>query len=322
MSAIVHLKGKEAPKAARSAMETMLFSRAEMDTWKDPGFQRPIRINAKVLEIAEQIKNNGGFIPGIITLGRLSATDKFFFLVDGQHRFEAFKISERLECIADVRSMIFDTMADMAEEFVNLNSRLVNMRPDDILRGLEESNPALKRIRTACQFVTYGQVRRGDSRSALISMSPLLRAWHMSSPETPAQNAPTATALARILDTAEADKIIAFLAIARAAWGSDPENYRLWGALNLTISMWMWKRLVGRERGGAARSLSLTIDQYRKCLMSVSASETYLDWLAGRSMNERDRSPCYNRLKAIFTKRLQQDSSTLVKLKSPPWASS
>jgi hypothetical protein len=328
---IAHLKSREAPKSVRSSMETLLFSRSEVEQWRVPEFQRPIRVNAKVMALSEEIRQNGGILPGILTLGRLPG-DKTNYLVDGQHRVEAFKISEMPEFIADVRICQFDTMAEMADEFVELNSRLVNMRPDDILRSLEQSMPALARITDNCEFVSYGQVRRGNTGSALVSMSALLRAWHMSAGETPNQNAPSAPVLASLIDNNEADKIIAFMQIARGAWGTDPENYRLWGTINLTICMWLWRRLVldtqrggtgtGKAGAGYAKVIVLTPTQFGKCLMAVSANSQYVDWLVGRSWTERDRSPCYMRLKGIFTQRLQEEfKDRRVMLPAPAWAS-
>jgi hypothetical protein len=49
-------------------------------------------------------------------------------------------------------------MADMGEEFVNLNSQLVTMRPDDIRRGLEGTIEALPTIRRECPFVGYDMI--------------------------------------------------------------------------------------------------------------------------------------------------------------------
>lgn len=329
--AIVKFKGREAPKSVRSAMETRLFTRAEIEAWRVPEFQRPIRVNAKVLGLVDELKQNGGMLPGILTLGVIG-TNKTIYIVDGQHRTEAFKLSELPECIADVRIVTFDNISDMANEFVDLNSRLVNMRPDDILRSLEQSMPALKRITSQCEFVTYGQVRRGGSNTAMVSMSALLRAWHMSQSDVPAQNAPNATILANSIDSNDADKLVVFMNVARSAWGTDPENYRLWGSLNMTITMWLWRRLVlDKERGGAgsgkagagsAKVVTLTPDQFQKCLMSMSADKSYSDWLVGRNMSERDRSPCFVRLKGIFVKRLtDMTHGKKVYLPAPSWAS-
>lgn len=316
---IVHLKGREAPRAARSAMETLLFSRTEINGWKLPSFQRPLRVNAKVMALVEDIKIEGGMIPGVLTLGRIGA-DKTFYIVDGQHRVEAFKLSALEECIADVRIVNFADMAEMANEFVNLNSRLVNMRPDDILRGLEESAPLLRKIRQNCDFVGYGQIRRGTS-SAMIGMSQLLRCWHISGPETPGTNAPPASQLVAELDEENAGSIITFMQIARGAWGTEVENFRLWSTLNVAICMWIYRRHVLDKTRGLKRAVVLTNEQFRKCLMSVAADTGYSDWLVGRNLNERDRSPCYTRLKTIFVRRLQQEAGKKVLMIQPSWCS-
>lgn len=316
---IVYLKGREAPKAKRSAMETLIFTRDEILAWKIPPFQRPIRVNAKVMAVSEDLKLNGGVIPGILTLGRLG-TDKTIYLVDGQHRIEAFKIADMTECIADARMCSYSSMADMADDFVELNGKLVTMRPDDILRGLEESLPQLRRVRATCDFVTYGQIQRGGQTSAMIGMSQLLRCWEMSRVEVPSRHAAAATELARSLDAEEADKLILFMQTARAAWGTDQENYRLWGSLNLTINMWLWRRLVLDRTRGAKKAVVLTPDDFRRCLMSVSADGAYVEWLVGRQIGERDRSPCYSRLRAIFVKRLTELKDGKVMLPQPSWA--
>lgn len=305
-------------------MDTKIFSIEEVNEWKIPPFQRPLRTNAKVLSLAEVMRQEGGSIPGVVTLGHI-ANDKTVWLVDGQHRAEAFKLSGLPECIADVRMCSFDSMAEMAEEFVGLNSALVKMRPDDILRGLEGSNAALKFIREHCEFVGYDQIRRNSSTAPAVSMSALLRCWASSAGETPggAQRQIPAHVHAASLDRLAAEKLVVFLQVARAAWGGDVEYARLWGALNLTICMWLWRRLVLEEERGVKRFVRLTPEQFKKCLMSVSASSDYNDWLRGRVMGDRDRSPCYARLKAIFVARLQDESRDKKKpmMPLPAWAS-
>lgn len=318
---ILHMKGREAPKAKRSTMETLIFGASEMRTWKIPPFQRDVRVNSKVLEVAEELKENGGVIPGVLTLGRLG-TDKTVYLVDGQHRREAFFISELKECIADVRMCSYTSMADMADDYVELNGKLVNMRPDDILRGLEESLPELRRVRSTCDYVTYGQVQRTNTAKAVIGMSALLRCWYMSHVEVPSRHAPRATMLAESLTSEEADKLILFMQIARSAWGTDPENYRLWNGLNVTITMWLWRRVVMNTERGVKRAVVMTADEFRKCLMSVSANADYMEWLVGRQIGERDRAPCYQRLKAIFVKRLAEargDKGAKLMFPTPTW---
>lgn len=322
MATIIPLKNsREAPKSARSSMETVILSVKEVEGWKTPPFQRPLRINAKVQAMAESLKQNALEIGGILTLGKL-AKDPTTWIVDGQHRLEAFKISGLDEIIADVRICHFDSMAEMAAEFVQLNSSLVKMRPDDVLRGLESSLASLQAIRNQCEFVGYDNIRR-NANTPVLSMSAVLRCWYASLYETPTASSSglSAATMAEALDALSTQNLIVFLLTTHSAWGRDPEYFRLWGNLNLAVTMWTWRRLVlDKERSGNKRYVVLTPAQFKLCLMSVSATSDYIDWLQGRNLSDRDRSPCYGRLKSIFVKRLSEGSEK-PRFPQPAWAS-
>jgi hypothetical protein len=126
-----------AEKKTQTTTDTWEFDVAMAKTWRSPPFQRPLRVNDKVTAAAAEIKTDGGVIPGTFTIGIFENTR---WLVDGQHRREAFYQSGCATGYVDVRILYFDSMADMAEEFVRVNSRLVNMRPDDIVRGMERTS--------------------------------------------------------------------------------------------------------------------------------------------------------------------------------------
>jgi len=323
MGNVISISGAaSAPKNEQSRMDTIILTKDMVANWRIPAFQRPLRVNDKVMSVAKTIAQNES-IEGVITLGRLRA-DATYYIVDGQHRIEAFKLSELQEAIADVRVVSFDSMAEMADEFVNLNSNLVKMRPDDILRGLEASTPVLRQIIKSCDFVGYDQIRRGRS-SPIVSMSALLRCWAASQFETPSPSSGVvggAANLARTLDTGSMQHMIQFLNIAQAAWGRDPEYYRLWGNLNLTLCMWLWNRLViDRDRAGGKRYICLSAAEFKKCLMSVSAEADYVAWLLGLNLGDRDRAPAYGRLKSIFVRRLSDENKgERAKLPSPAWS--
>jgi len=74
------------------------------------------------------------------------------------------------------------------------------------------------------------------------------------------------------------------------------------GSLNLSIkTMWLWRRLVlDQNRKGWQKGRCPLCEDFRKCLMAVSAAGEYVDWLVGRQIGERDRAPCYSRLRAIL----------------------
>lgn len=321
MNNVVALKGNLAPKSARSSMETMLLNIEQVNQWLIPPFQRPLRVNDKVRALAEQLKNDGGVIPGVITLGKIGG--KPIYIVDGQHRVESFRISGLNECIADVRLCQFDDIADMAEEFVLLNTAIVRMRPDDVLRGMESSLPPIQKIRNECPWVGYEQIRRSAESGPVVSMSVVLKTWLGSAYETPVCGGTASAHLARDIDMQGATQCVAFMQLAFAAWGRDLSQSRLWATLNLALCMWLFRRLVlNRDDLAEKRYTRIDAAMYKKCLMSVAADINYHDWLQGRLMRDRDRSPAYARLKAIFARRIQNETGTKAKLPAPAWFSS
>lgn len=311
-----HLKivkpSTEAQKERRTTLETIYVSPDTVRAWKLPSFQRELKVNEKVMTIAKEIATSG-LIPGTLTLGVL---EKQVYIIDGQHRREAFLLADINEGIADVRYCHFDSEAEMGDEFVKLNSHIVTMKPDDILRGLEKSNPSLAKVRRACPFVGYGQIRRNE-KSPVVSMSAVLRCWFGSAPEVPSAGGLTATRVVKDLTEDEAETMISFLQLAIAAWGKAAEHSRLWSNLNLTVCMWMYRRLVITPYSAATKKLSK--DLFQKCLMSVAADNLYNDYLLGRQLRERDRSPTYSKMKAIFGKRIELETGDKPRLPSPDW---
>lgn len=307
----------EAERSTRTTLDTIEVTPDLMRSWKLPPFQRELRVNEKLMAIAQQVKGDDGVIPGVITLGVLN---KERYIVDGQHRREAFMLSECLTGYCDVRVLHFDNMAEMGEEYVRLNSRIVNMKPDDIMRGLEESYPALAKIRRRCSFVGYGQIRRSE-RAPVLSMSALLRCWHGSGGETPKSGGASAIMLATSLTEESAEEATGFLELAFKAWGRDQAYVRLWGNLNLTLCMWLYRKVVlGSGLNNFSRTKRFTRDDFAKCMMSLSASTDYIDWLLGRNSMSRDNSPAYARIKAIFVKRIEAETGSKIVLPQPAWA--
>lgn len=319
MGTVVEMK--RAPVAKRSRMDTLILNMSVISGWRLPVFQRPLHVNEKVRQIAAEIKADE-VIPGVLTIGVIAdGPHAATYIIDGQHRIEAFRMSDTKEAIADVRIVTYATMADMGRDFVELNSRLVTFKPDDVLRGLEDSTPSLGLIRKRCAFVGYGHVRRNGTTAPVLSMSAVLRAWAGSVGETPTLGGPAAVVAQDMCET-DAVKLCDFLDVTFAAWGRGEDASRLWGNLNLSICMWLWRRLVtNSERPGNMRYVVLKPAQFRACLMSVGATHDYSDWLVGRNASDRDRGPCYFRLKTVFVKRMREDNLPNLKMPQPPWDS-
>jgi len=301
----------EAEKITNTTTDTREVTPDIVRSWLNPPFQRPLRENAKVLAVTAEIKETE-VIPGSLTLGVL---DGKTYLIDGQHRCYAFLKSELAVGYVDVRIAHYKTMAEMAAEFWKLNSRISTMKPDDYLRALEASTPLLARLRRRCPFVAYGNIRR-DDKGPVLSMSSALRCWRMSSKDCPTGATASITQV-ESLETDQIDELITFLETALAAFGKDAEYHRLWGNLNLTLCMWLYRRTV--LGAWSTRSVRLTDDLFRKCMVALSADDTYLEWLRSRSLNETTRSPGYRRVKEIFARRLTEELGQKPLFPNPDW---
>lgn len=313
MATSLKLLDTKPKKATHTSVDTIVITPDSVKAWKNPPFQRPLKVNTKVMALAEMIKVDGGVMPGVLTIGVL---DRQEYLLDGQHRREAFLLSGVPEGFTDVRKHFFDSMAEMGEEFVNLNSQLVRMRPDDVLRGLEGTIEGLKIIRDACPYVGYDMIRRGE-RAPLLSMSTALRAWFGSAAEVPTNSGMSALDCARKMTADEGEGCATLLKMLMQAWGRDPEYHKLWGALNLTVLAWLYRRVVLTQYSPKIKRLSK--EMFTKCATSLSADTAYLEWLFGRTLSERDRAPCYNRIKSIFVARMYAETNEKAMLPTPAW---
>src|SRR5258708_38238368 len=104
---MVASRSSKAERATRTRVDTIVVTPSGVRAWHDPPFQRPLRINEKVRALAEAIKTNGGVLPGVVTIGTLLNR---IYLLDGQHRREAFLISGLEEGFVDVRYQEFDSI--------------------------------------------------------------------------------------------------------------------------------------------------------------------------------------------------------------------
>jgi hypothetical protein len=306
----------EAEKVTHTVTDVIEITPNSVKAWKAPKFQRPKRVNSRVKQLVEEIKKSG-VLPGVITLGQLHHDT---YLVDGQHRLEAFLLSELPVGYCEVRVVHGKSMAELAKEYDNLNAVLVTRRPDDRLKAQEEWSTVLQQIRKACPFVGYDMVRR-NPHSPIVSMSNLLRMWNGSSKEVPSSGGASAVDIAETLSSEESRMLIEFTQIAHDGWGRDPEFARLWGSLNMQICMWLFRRTVyGYNMPSTSRVVRLDKPLFKKCLTGLSANSAYLDWLVGRQITDRDRSPCYARVKKIFAERVHLETEKKCHFPQPAWA--
>ena len=278
-----------------------------------PGFQRPFGRGKKFPEIVGWIVDNTR-VPGVITIAVLNGAR---YMIDGQHRTQAFLESKLDLAYVEVRELTFDSLEEAAAEYRRLNTPITKMKPDDILRAEEVHNEVLQFIHRNAPFVGYENIRRGDNKTVL-SMSVMIRTWNESEPSTPSSRQMPAQEIIKTLSLDSARHCVRFLALANQAWGRDNANKTLWGTLNMTLCMWLYRRIVLTKH--SPRSVQVDDSLFKKCLMTVAADGDYANWLVGRRVCERDRSPCYKRLKELFAKRIQSETGHKPVLPQPEWA--
>lgn len=320
MATLTGMKPKSAvEKRTRTTVDTLMLTPELISKWKLPSGQRPLTENRKLHEVSDAIKADGGVIPGILTIGVVEGQ---YYIVDGQHRIHAFKLTGLKEGYADVRLVHAESEADLNIEFVELNSSIARMRPDDNLRALEGHIDSLRVIRFACPFVGYGKLNRQGGSVAILSMSNVLRVWRGSAPETPVSGITGmgARELAETMVDEETRWCTDFLILCHEAFGRDMEYSALWGSLNMGLCAWLYRRMVVTQY--SAKTPRLNKDQFKEALMSLSTNSTYLQWLVGRRIGDRDRSPAYARLRTLFSQRLEQVLGKKVQMPSPGWSNS
>lgn len=311
--------GRKPNKFTHSKPDIVVVTQKSIDLWKEPPFQRPMKLNPALFHYRDLLKQEGGVFPG--TPIQLGIWEKETYLVDGRHRREAFKQSGLEEGICNVVYTEYvdgpEGLAQMAKDFLGYQTWINRMTPDDAMRGIMQWSEPLQIITRRCPFVGFCMVRRSP-KAPLLSMAATLRAWFCSALESPSYGGLSAAKLATELTVEEANLMCDFLKLVHDAWGDDLEYSRLWGNLNLTLCMWLYRRLVITPY--SMKTQKITKEMFTKLLMSLTADRHYYDWLLGHVLRERDRSPCYQRIKAIFAARLLAETGHKPKLPQPSWS--
>jgi hypothetical protein len=296
--------------SAGTVMDAKIVSLDEMNSWQRPPFQRDEKLTAKVKDFAAGLKTNGGIVSGLILLGKLRGDETTIYLVDGQQRRLACNTSNEKQFYIEFCLKYYTSFVDMAEDFKRTNGRLVSFRPDDFLRAYEVTHPQLRLLHESCDFLGYS---RGGSnhRGSVLTVSCALKCWFGAMQPSPAVYG-QATELAEHLDEIQRQHMTTFFNTAYSAWESDRCNARLWTNLNLLMCMYLYRKLVLEPRGNP-----LPKDMFRKCLLSVAANAGYSEWLVGRQQYERDRDPCFKRLKRIFLARLNSEYNGKCRIQFP-----
>ena len=279
---------------------------ADMQEWRiDPDIQRGLTINAIVRVVAKKIAEEKR-IPDRMLIGVLNGV---MYLLDGQHRREGHRMAvEEYGCpttvVGEIRWVFCETRAELAMHFELAQRSIVKMRPDDGLRALEHFTPVLQQIRKACPFVGYTRIQRGGPASSAISMANLLRCWAGSGRETPVSSIGAARDVANSLSSKDATDCSTFANLAYRAWDNNIENGSLWGALNLTLCMWLYRQMVLAPAEDVTR---ITPDQFRRFLIHLTRSVDYIDGIKGMVLSGRNRGLVMGKLEKALSAFLKSE---------------
>jgi hypothetical protein len=308
------------PRKERDVMETVFIHPEKLGDWKRPGrIQRPLKLNEYIFQCAREMQLHAAQdpdeawceVPGIVTLAKFNGET---YLLDGQHRLDgALKLAAGQVIVAGgvpvkvalarVRTIHIDSWTEMADEFGRINGQLVRTKPEDVLRAASMGNVNLQAIERACPFIGYD--RAGENKKqVLLTMPTAVRTWLGSAGVVPAQG-PTVGELTKYLNKPTTLEVIDFYLACDAAGWQNSVYQRFWGTLNLSINMWLYRRLVLGEHQqrfhGGIKPMILTRAQFVECMRGLTMDADYHEWLSGRTLRERDRVPCYTRLKEIST---------------------
>jgi len=287
--------------------EVRIVTVAEMTQWASPPFQRPVvEGRANLREVARIIRDTGE-VPGVVTLGEL---DGVLYLIDGQHRRRATEMSERTEVMVYLVILKCLTMEEMSRRFLALNSSIVPIKVDDRLRSAEITNPNLRMIRDLCGFVGYRK-----SAHHVVTMSVVLRSFLASCRDTPGPL--TGVLSSDRITLAEAEELAAALAVLYKSWGNTAGQESLWGGLNLSVCLWLYRRVV--FEAATTRNTTVTPDEFSVAMVGLT-DRVYLEWLRGKSTGPMFFPGTYDRIKSCLVAWLRSEGRTRIRLPSPSFA--
>jgi hypothetical protein len=87
----------------------------------------------------------------------------------------------------------------------------------------------------------------------------------------------------------------------------------------MTLCVWLYRKVVIAP--WSPKVPKFTKDQFGKGMAALSAANDYLEYLQGRVMSDRDRSPCFNRIKSIVVRRLESETGKKMLFPKPAWVS-
>lgn len=292
--------------------EVVVVTVALVNSWERPDFQRMFKQTKNVVDATNQIGRTEE-IPGTIWIGVWEGRS---YVVDGQHRIEAFLGANIAEALASVAFKAFDSYDAMARFYRMINTPLRSFSAQDNLKAAAVEYESLRIIEREATFASWYKPKRNSGKT--IQISSMVRFWGMARSDAPGGSAQV-VAVAAGMNKLAAHRLCVFGSLCHDAWGTDSGYAALWGGLNFPVVLWLYARTVLRDPEPSLRVTRLDQPAFKKALVSL-CDESYVDWLRGRNSLQNFRSPCYNKIKQRFKATLEKRGERLT-LPSPDWAS-
>lgn len=302
-------------------VEKIIITHEIVEGWKKPPFQRPVAIGRNLGKLAVNLQDDE-FLLTTIYLGVL---DGVTYIVDGQHRKEAFIASGLRRLVAPVTTRYYPDgtagLTRMCEDFLKINTHVKNPTANDKLRALEPTNPLIGKIREDCPFVGYSGFRRSDS-SPIVSMAQAIRALVISAQEAPGSAGRSAVDHAVEMRSSEVNGLKTFLKLAYESWGRDAENKYLWSPMNLTMCLWFFRRML-RSPSSSGSLGNTTQAQFLDIFFGLMSNRRYRALLqgnkGGRLHDSNTRNPVCRELMKTIKAQLKKDGTKSPYIPKPSW---
>lgn len=279
-----------------------------------PAYQRQQYLNAKRAPKIRAKIQASAMIPGIVYICEIDELSVRDVIHDGQQRTAIALTTAHDSFTAHVIRCRFETVAEAAEDYEELNSKVVNHKPDEMLKASAYRLPRLLRLMDL-DFLTYSSARSG---AAKVSVATALRAWRSAaSIEAPIQTTVGVADIARTLSDQDVDGLTCFLRTVRESWGALKEHRGLYNVANLTITMWLYRMMVELKAEDQRRCTNLSLTEF-SIGMQALVSPDYLCFLRGKgsdneileSLLRAARPKIANRLRSVRQKMVRMPNFT------------
>jgi hypothetical protein len=282
-----------------------------LEVWQVPEYNRETTDTKKVNELVEALLREpvlryDHFI--------ISCRECVLRKVDCNHRVRAFEKSGLPAIRVNIHYIRFDSEEEEVEAYRQKQYQLKRSTPNDRLKVVARTHQPLQRIAELCNFVTFDKACAGQA-GKLVTMSTVVQVYEWSKTNPPrSRSVSSIEDLAKTLTAEDAAQIVEFLLLCREYF--EVKNPSLWKVSNLTLCLWLYRRLIWREEVEDTRWSRMTSQEFGSGLGALS-NTTYAGRITNKTLShDTDRNAIWRHLIGGFRQGLGTTHGR-TKLKTP-----